>query len=169
METFYLVRHGASLANKAHSEAYGSRDATLQYPDGVAHALEAERVLIYEHELDPDTPTAASYLRRSGDTALIAGFTPTAQYHELDEVTLPTDMTRDRYHDHKERWKREGFDEHIDAYILDHARAALARNIQEKILFTHGLTIAGICNVLGQHREKSVIPQFGEVRKITLD
>lgn len=170
MRAIYLVRHGASYANPKNGEAFDgdSRNAGLQ-PDGITHAHVAGDELTNEYGISKDTPVAASTMPRSGETALEAGFEDITYYAELDEVTLPLYMkNRETYLLHRERWEREGLDTHQDRYILNHALAALNRNISERVLFTHGLVILGICHTLGQHQDKSAIPRFGEVRKIEL-
>ena len=163
MRTVYLVRHGISEANNRENigtPAFGAGDAELM-PAGIEQAASAGSILIGRFALLQADHVATSTMVRAQQTAKEAGFVNFTEYTQLDEMPVVLD---EHATERRDRW-RSG---ELDSHILSHAHTTLNNAPPEQVWFTHGLRIAGICRVLGEHQDKRPIPHFGEVREITI-
>ncbi|MFZ1360825.1 MAG: phosphoglycerate mutase family protein [Candidatus Saccharimonadales bacterium] len=161
--TVYLVRHGLSEANNRENigiPAFSAHDAPLMKL-GVEQAREVGDRLS-QYVLDKTISVATSTMYRTQQTALAAGFTNCTPYNQLDEIT--PDLTPEQRRLQHEEW-RQG---NLPDEVLWHAETTLEFAPPEQVWFTHGLRIAGICYLLDQQQDKTALPQFGEVREITL-
>ncbi|MDL2341963.1 MAG: histidine phosphatase family protein [Patescibacteria group bacterium] len=157
-----VIRHALSEANNRNNIgtlAFASMEAALMEL-GVRQAEALGAKLTAEYSVDPATTTiAVSNLRRTQETAQKAGFKIVNRYAVLNEVshgiTLP----------HLRGLLDQNF---LPVEALTAAEDILAAPPTEPIWITHGLVIAGLCNVLNIHQEKKLIPKFCEIRELDL-
>lgn len=164
----YLVRHGLSQANNRDNigtPAFGSRDAELM-PEGIEQARVIRTTLLSRFAIKAhDEPVATSTLHRTQQTAREAGFLLQQPYEQLDEIE-PEEIGLERAE----------IRTMIDSRCLNDATLEVAANTlqhppKERLWFTHGLLIAGICKVLDQHQDREdgrIVPRFGDAWKIEL-
>ncbi len=153
------VRHGLSEANNKDSLAFGSTEAPLMEL-GKDQAKNLGENLNEVHAIDCSTQeVAVSKLWRTWETAFYAGFTEIHTNPLLNEATL--DLTPKELHYALEN-------KQIPWTAIRSAEAILDTPPQQGIWITHGLVIAGLCEVLGVEKDKRFIPKFCEIRKITL-
>ena len=162
MRTIYLVRHGLSYANNREHAAFGSPEAELM-PRGIEQAHDARAVLLGQYALQTGLPVATSTMTRARQMAQEAGFDTATTYSELDEIDLNLLNITD-YAAERARWKAGD----LHQSVLEQAQQTLDVAPVEQVWFTHGLRIAGICRLLDQHQDARTIPDFGEVRQITI-
>jgi phosphohistidine phosphatase SixA len=163
--TIYVVRHAISEANNRENIgtlAFGSPDAPLMDPLGKDQARQVGRDFIEQHGIHPGRfgTVAVSTMRRTDQTAELAGFSRRKSYRQLDEVAhgLPGDVL-------KEMLKRK----EVPGIALKVARELLYNAPPEQVWFTHGLIIAGLTQALGQRRRfDHPRPAFGEIREFTI-
>lgn len=154
-----LVRHAVSEANDKTSPAFGSPNAKL-LDVGIAQADILGEALRKNHNLNPAGVTAAtSKLLRTQQTARCAGFVGIQPYSELNEVTLTM--------------RRDEIIEALQTQVTPRAAIVAAQTIleqppTEQVWITHGLVIAGLCQVLGVSKQYSFIPAFCEIREINI-
>ncbi|MEO7617210.1 MAG: phosphoglycerate mutase family protein [Candidatus Saccharibacteria bacterium] len=160
--TVYLVRHGLSEANNRDNigtPAFASTGAPLMEL-GREHARKAGVELVQDWSHDPLMPVAVSELLRTQETAFEAGFVRQKTYPILNESYSELDYPA----------LRQLLDDgDLPAAAFESARLLLADPPLEKVWFTHGLVIAGVCDILGiADQFDSLIPRFGEIRKIEI-
>jgi hypothetical protein len=159
-----VIRHGISEANNRDNigkPAFGHKDAELM-PLGRQQARAVPGKLLAHYGIaSSGIIVATSTLRRTQQTASDAGF-PTArqrQYEQLDEIEHGINGLELRAM--------------LDAGILPEvaltgAQLTLESTPSQKIWFTHGLRIAGLCAILGVYQEEPLIPYFGEIRELPI-
>ena len=157
-----LVRHGLSEANNRANVggmAFGAASAPLMKL-GRDQAALARAVLEDQYGIElENTAVATSDLLRTQQTARLAGFTTLRSYAQLDEVKHGLDPLR----------LRAILDSgQLPKIAIEAAEVTLANPPAEKVWFSHGLRIAGVCAVLGIHQELRLIPRFCEIRQIEL-
>ena len=157
-----VIRHGLSEANNRDNRgtpAFGSASAPLM-AQGWEMAHDAGVFLRAHYNIEPAREVVAtSTMLRTQQTALGAGCRPERiiTYACLDEVS-----------DQRERAELRVM---IDTGVvppeaIEAAIRVLDAPPAEDIWFTHGLVIAGLSKVLGQHQDKRMIPRFCEVRQL---
>lgn len=159
-----VVRHAISQANNRENigtPAFGHRDAVLMDAGREqARAIPAELKSRYGIMAN-SMAVATSTLRRTIETATEAGFGNTTAYAVLDEV------------EHDGMTKAE-LRQMLDAGILPRAalqaaELTLASPPTERIWFSHGLRIAGLCALLGVYQDERLIPRFCEIRELPIE
>jgi hypothetical protein len=154
------IRHGLSLANDRNSLAFAAGEAPLM-EEGKQQARHLGSVLGEVHGIKvAEAPVAVSELRRSQETAHEAGFKTLVVKSSLNELMHDMDRT--------------GFRNMIAAGRLpsiatEGAQALLEDPPDEQIWITHGLVIAGLCQILGVARNERLIPRFCEIRTLPLE
>ncbi len=160
-----VVRHGLSEANNRKNigtPAFGSRNAELMR-EGREQARKIPEALLSRFAITASGVTVAtSTLLRTQQTAQEAGFVTCRQYEELDEIE-PETLGINRLQ------LRAMLDQdELPKGVLDQAATTLESPPREAIWFSHGLRIAGICALLGEHQDERLIPKFCEIRELTL-
>jgi len=158
----YVIRHQLSEANNRDNygtPAFDNPDAPLM-PAGRDGAVILGRQLVAEFGIQVSSePVAVSMMRRSQETAIVAGFRKLHLYPELNEV------------------KGGLSDSEISAALAqkrppqathDAARYLLEHPPEEGIWVTHALLIASLCQQLGVYQSARFIPKFGEVRRLQI-
>jgi hypothetical protein len=158
-----VIRHGLSQANNRENigtPAFGHRDAALMDAGREqARAIPAE--LSARYGIAPDgMAVATSTLYRTKETAREAGFAETTEYAVLDEIEQDA-ITRPELR----RMLDAG---RLPQVALDAAELTLASPPPERIWFSHGLRIAGLCAILGVYQGERPIPRFCEIRELPL-
>lgn len=154
-----LVRHGVSEANDKSSLAYGSPEANL-LPLGTQQATSLGLELVSGFGIVPaEEPVAISCMRRTRQTAQYAGFSTIHEFELLNEATSGLEM----WEIHESLTKQQA-----PRTAIAKAEALLARPLSERVWITHGLVIAGLCEVLGIYKSERFIPRFCEIREIEL-
>lgn len=157
-----VVRHGLSEANNRKNygtPAFGNPEAGLM-PAGRDQAVMLGGRLATEFNVELGVePVAVSMMRRTQETAIVAGFRKLAIYPELNE-------------------EKGGLSDADIAIALKTkcppeatriaARLIIERPPQEKIWITHALLIATICQELGVYGNARFTPKFCEVRELSL-
>lgn len=154
-----LVRHGLAEANDRNSPAFGQADAPLMSL-GIEQAMGsgANLVRYYGIDLQRDE-AAASLMRRSQQSAQVAGFTVVRNYAVLNEVDVPKTPELRAILDRGE----------IIPEARKAAEAVLADPPVEKVWFTHGYLFATLCELTGvDTRGLRFIPRFGEIRELPI-
>jgi broad specificity phosphatase PhoE len=158
-----VVRHGLSEANNRQNRgtpAYGGKDEPLMI-EGRRQAWRAGIKLRDDYGIDRiTTPVATSQLRRAKETARFAGFLLRQEYPQLNEFET-------------DNWKltlgeleKGRLTPALEKYSID----LLSSPPEEGVWFSHGVTIAGICHVLGiSQTEGRYYPSFCEIKEITID
>ena len=161
----YVIRHGLSEANNYNNigtPAFGNPDAPLMQL-GIEQARLIPAELLADYGLaDYDEAVATSQLLRTQQTAHEAGFHSQRSYGELNEIE-PSTVGVDRLA--IKGLIRSG---RLPDQVVREAEQTLNSPPKECLWFTHGLRIAGICKVLGQHQDASLVPRFCEIRELTL-
>lgn len=155
-----VVRHGLSEANNHENIgtlAFGAADAPLM-EKGREQARAVGTVLLDDYAIRPDEPVAVSTYLRTQQTATEAGFTRQTQYEQLREVDHGMDLADLRAMLDANR---------IPDTAVAHAESLLGAMPPERVWFTHGLVIAGLCKVLDVYTDR-LKPRFGEVRELPL-
>jgi hypothetical protein len=157
-----VIRHGLSEANNRDNIgtlAFASKDAPLMEL-GREQARNLNIVLSIEYGIDViDTPVATSELRRAQETAERAGFRKMLIYPALNEVA----------HGIALQGLREMLDQkQLPGVALEAARVILEEPPAQRIWVTHGLIIAGLCQMLDVAREARFIPRFCEIRELPI-
>ncbi len=157
--SIHAIRHGLSEANNRNNIgtlAFAAKDAPLM-EKGREQAREQALVLRAEHGINPVlTPVAVSELLRTQETAREMGFVSHRQDPLLNEVE----------HDMEGSALRQLLDSGgLPAAALRTAETLLEQRPQESVWVTHGLVIAGLCEVLGIAGQfERLIPRFCDVR-----
>jgi hypothetical protein len=160
--TRLVIRHGLSEANNRNNVgtlAFASREAPLM-EQGVEQAKHLRQYLFDSRGITTsDTRVATSTLERTQQTAREAGFTEIATYKALDEVEHGLELTELR--------AMLGRKELPDA-ALKAAELILGNPPTEGVWVSHGLVIAGLCQVIGANEDMRFIPRFCEIREIPI-
>jgi len=115
-------------------------------------------VVAYGIEL-PEETVAVSMMRRSQETAIVAGFRKLHIYPELNEEK--GGMT--------DRETREALTSRRPPEPTIRAALYLIENpLLENVWVTHALLIATMCQELGVYTNDRFVPKFGEVRELPL-
>ncbi|MBP9738601.1 histidine phosphatase family protein [Candidatus Saccharibacteria bacterium] len=155
-----VIRHGLSEANNKESLAFGSTEAPLM-DLGKDQAKRLAETLADVYTIDCSTQEAAvSELWRTWETAFYAGFTDIHTNPLLNEATL--DLSPQELHYALEN-------KQVPWTAIRSAEAILDTPPQQGVWITHGLVIAGLCEVLGIAKDKRFIPKFCEVRNLTIN
>ena len=116
------------------------------------------KFLIENYGIEPsDLPVATSEMRRTQQTALGAGFTKLRVYPLLNEVSY-----RNNFAD----LARKPNDEPLPGEILEAAQAVINDPPEEQVWFSHGLIIAGICQILRIYEDRRLVPRYCEIREL---
>jgi hypothetical protein len=158
-----VIRHGLSQANNREnigSPAFGHRDAELMDLGREQARNIPVDLLRHFGIVDTDCFVATSTLLRTIQTATEAGFAKQHQYSQLDEVE----------HKGLEGTELRAMlrDNQLPPVALTAAAVTLEKPPTEKVWFTHGLRIAGLCALLGVHRDERLIPRFCEIRELPI-
>lgn len=159
----FVGRHSLSEANNRNNygkPAFGHPDAPLM-PEGrgIAQGMGVEFEVV--HGIIPiTTPAAVSKMLRAQETAREAGFIDLTEYEILNEVD-----TKLPHPDLKATMaKRESTE-----VALNTAELILRNPPKENVWFTHGLVIAGLCDVLGiADQFENFVPKFCEIRELPI-
>lgn len=155
----YVARHGVSRANDKDSPAFGSAEAAL-LPAGEQQATDMGVEFSDKYSIIPESiGVAVSRLRRAQQSARCAGFIKLTITPLLDEVT--TKMSQDELYDCLTN-------KYVPRASIEAAEKLLATPPEQTVWITHGLVIAGLCEVLGVPNEHRFIPRFCEIRQLTL-
>lgn len=153
-----VIRHGLSEANNRENygtPAFGNPEASLM-PKGREQAAALGERLIEVYNLDLSSePVAVSMLRRTQETAIVAGFRWLHLYPELNEEKggLSDPEVRAALQ------TRQPPEATIQA-----ARHLIEHPPQEKVWITHALLIAALCRELGVYQDARFTPIFCEER-----
>ena len=155
----YIGRHGVSPANDKDSPAFGSTKAPL-LPVGEEQATAMGNEFTNEYSIIPSaTDVAVSELTRAQQTARCAGFTKLCITPLLNEVT--TQMSQEELYDCLTN-------KYVPRASIEAAKRLLITPPEQIVWVTHGLVIAGLCEVLGVSNDYRFIPRFCEIRQLTL-
>lgn len=162
MSTYVLARHalsGANDRNNIGTMAFASEQAPL-IPLGIEQARTMGGVIVAKYGIDIATElVAVSEMKRTQQTASEAGFKKITPYAVLDEIRHGMDLQD----------LRDMLDEgELPPIAIRMAEETLANPPKERFWIAHGLRIAGICAVLGVHKEKRLIPRFCDLREISI-
>lgn len=158
-----VARHSLSEANNRYNygkPAFGHADAPLM-PEGriIAQDMGVEFETVYD--INPAAnPVAVSKMLRSQETAIEAGFMDLREYHILNEVDTQLPYPE---------LKAAIADRRHTAIGLKAAELVLKNPPEEAIWVTHGLVIAGLCEVLGiANQFENFVPTFCEIRELPI-
>ncbi len=157
-----IIRHGLSEANNHENygtPAFGNPDAPLM-PKGRDQAgiLGIQLADTYGIDLNNEF-TAVSMMRRSQETAIVAGFRKLSLYPGLNEE------------------KGGMSDEETKAALLTRrppeativaARLLIEHPPDEMVWVTHALLIATMCQELGVYENDRFTPKFCEIRELDI-
>jgi hypothetical protein len=157
-----VIRHGLSEANNRENygtPAFGNPEAALM-PIGREQAAEMGRKLVAEYSIKiASEPVAVSMMRRTQETAIVAGFRKLSLYPELNEekgglsdVAIVEALRTRRPPEAARKAAR---------FLLEHPP-------QEKIWVTHGLLIATLCQELDMYKNERFTPRFCEIRELPI-
>lgn len=157
-----VIRHCLSEANNYENygtPAFGNPEAPLT-PRGREQATDLGRLLVVKYGIELNTePVAVSMLRRTQETAIVAGFRHLSLYPELNE-------------------EKGGLtDEEVRAALLarysppatvDAVRKIIEDPPKEDVIIMHAYLIAAMGDVLGLYTDERFTPRFGEVREFPI-
>ena len=157
-----VIRHGLSEANNRENygtPAFDNPDSPLM-PAGREQAIKLGGRLVDMLNIQLiNEPVAVSTMRRSQETALLAGFRQLTAYPELNE-------------------EKGGLSDAEIAEALkmrqppEATRNAARQLIQnppiERIWVTHALLIAALCQELGVYQDERFTPKFCEIRELPI-
>jgi broad specificity phosphatase PhoE len=156
-----VARHGFSEANDRNrygTPAFGNPEAPLM-PLGKVQAAELGEKLTEEYGFTVTEPVAVSMLRRTQETAIVAGFRWLHVCPELNEE--------------KGGLSDQGIRTAIQERCPPEATRAAAEFLiahppEEKIWVTHALLIATLCQELDVYQDARFTPKFCEIRELPL-
>lgn len=155
------IRHGRSFANKFDDPAFGQKNAKLT-ERGRIEAVHLNPILTQDYDIDiPHTPIAISEgFLRTRETAEIAGFQIIRSYDVLNEIEGLTLKEKIHIRETKK----------LPYLVLHEAEKTLRNPPEEKIWFSHGLRLAGICQLLGVYQEfvRPAYPTYCEIRELPI-
>lgn len=157
-----IIRHGLSEANNRENygtPAFGNPEAPLM-PAGREQASALGELLVRDFSIElAEEPVAVSMMRRTQETAIVAGFRKLHLYPELNEekgnMTDAETKTALQIRRPPEA-------------TITAAKLLIKHPPVEKIWVTHALLIATICQELGIYQAERFTPKFCEVRKLPL-
>lgn len=155
-----VIRHGRSYANLRGNPAFGQRGAELT-ERGWSEAEALGPILYHDYDISlAETPVASSTMTRAKQTARTAGAMILERYAVLDEIE---GLTLEQIHAIRET-------KILPAHVLRESEKTLDNPPEEEVWFSHGLRIAGICQLLGIYNEPVTrpYPNYCEIREITL-
>lgn len=129
-------------------------------PAGREQAVALGERLVKEYDIDlANEPVAVSTMRRTQETAIVAGFRELNLYPELNEEkgSMTDSETKDAL-----TAKRSPI------AAITAARLLIEHPPAEKVWVTHALLIATICQELGVYQDERFTPKFCEVRELPL-
>lgn len=157
-----VIRHGLSEANNRENygtPAFGNPEASLM-PAGREQASVLGELLVSDFGIELESePVAVSMMRRTQETAIVAGFIKLHLYSELNEEK--GNMT-----DAETRTALQA--RRPPAATIAAAKQLIECPPEEKIWVTHALLIATICQELGVYQDERFTPKFCEVRELPL-
>jgi hypothetical protein len=156
-------RHSLSEANNRNNygtPAFGHAGAPLM-PEGRSMAKEmGEEFRFVYGIIRVRTPVAVSKMLRSQETAREAGFILLREYECLNEVDTKLPLPE---------LKESIINRRQTAAALKAAELLLQTPPPEEVWITHGLVIAGLCELLGiADRYEHFIPKFCEIRELPI-
>lgn len=157
-----VARHGFSAANDRNQygrPAFDNPESPLM-PQGRDQAAELGEKLANEYGLDVVTePVAVSMMRRTQETAIVAGFRWLHLYPELNEEKGGSKDEDMRAVLHERR---------PPAATRKAAQYLIANPPKERVWVTHALLIATLCQELGVYQDARFTPRFCEIRELPL-
>lgn len=157
-----VIRHGFSAANDREqygTPAFGNPDSSLM-PHGKEQATQLGKKLVNEYGLDLTTePVAVSELRRTQETAIVAGFRWLHLFPELNEEKGGVSDEEVRIMLHQRRSPEA---------TIEAARRIIANPPQERVWVTSAWIIATLCQELDVHQDLRYTPKFCEIRELPL-
>lgn len=153
---YLLIRHGKTDANRLTRAAFGKEGAPLNEL-GKEQALQLGKHLS-SLGIEKNQSVAVSEFLRTKQTAILAGFKTAIQNSLLNEVITPSPK-------HTIELIAK---EKLPKQALEAAKAILANPPKEQIWITHGLLIAAIEHLTGQHKSNNFIPDFCETIELDL-
>lgn len=157
-----VARHGFSAANDRDqygTPAFGNPESSLM-PQGRDQAATLGELLVVEYGIELATePVAVSMMRRTQETAIVAGFRKLSIYPELNEEKggLSDKEIREVL-----ATKRP------PEATIKAARYLIENPPPEKIWVAHALLIATICQELEVYGDARFTPKFCEVRELPI-
>ncbi len=157
-----VARHGFSVANDRDqygTPAFGNPEASLM-PQGKEQATDLGGRLASEYGFDViNEPVAVSMMRRTQETAIVAGFRWLHIYPELDEEKggMTDEGTREALTTRRP-----------PAATREAAQYLIATPPKERVWVTHALLIATLCQELGVYQDERFTPKFCEIRELPL-
>ena len=157
-----VARHGLSEANNRENygtPAFGNPEASLM-PQGRDQATELSGILAVRYSIEiPKVSVAVSMMRRSQETAIVAGFRKLHLYPQLNEEKggMTDEETREAL---ATRCPPEA--------TIRAARYLIENPPEEKVWVTHALLIATICQELGVYTDERFVPKFCEIRELPI-
>jgi hypothetical protein len=156
-------RHSLSEANNRDNygtPAFGHADAPLMSEGcSIAKKMGVEFQAVYGI-IPATTPAAVSKMLRAQETASEAGFIDLSEYAILNEVDtrLPHPELKDAIANRRHT-----------IVALKAAELILENPPEEHVWITHGLVIAGLCEVLGVANQfEHFVPKFCEIRELPI-
>lgn len=157
-----VIRHGLSEANNRENygtPAFGNSEAPLM-PEGREQATALGKLLVRDFGIKlAEEPVAVSMMRRTQETAIVAGFRKLHLYPSLNEEK--GNMT-------DAETKAALQSKRPPSATVAAARLLIESPPVEKIWVTHALLIATICQELGVYQAERFTPKFCEVRELPL-
>lgn len=157
-----VIRHGLSEANNRENygtPAFGNPGAPLM-PMGREQASALGELLFKDFGIEvADEAVAVSMMRRTQETAIVAGFRELRPYPELNEEKGEMTDTETKLALETRRPPKA---------TLAAARLLIKQPPTERIWVTHALLIATICQELGVYQDERFTPKFCEVRELPL-
>ena len=157
-----VIRHGLSEANNRENygtPAFGSPEASLM-PAGREQASALGELLVADFGIRlANEPVAVSMMRRTQETAIVAGFRKLHLYPELNEEkgNMTDAETKTALQTRRPP----------EATVLA-ARKLIEQPPAEQVWVAHALLIATICQELGIYQAERFTPRFCEVRELPL-
>lgn len=157
-----VARHSLSEANNNlnyGTPAFGNPEAPLM-PEGRLQAVEMGGILAVRYGIDViSEPVAVSMMRRSQESAIVAGFRKLHLYPELNEEKGGLSDLEIR--------------EAIATRRPPEATIRIARYLienppEEDVWIAHAFVIGTICQELGIYTDSRFTPKFGEIRELPI-
>jgi phosphohistidine phosphatase SixA len=160
--TKIVVRHGFSSANDRENYgtlAFGNQKASL-HEKGEEQAFMLGRLLVVDFGIKlEDDVVAVSEMRRSQETAIVAGFRRIHIYPELNEEKGGLSDADIRIALESRRPPEAA---------IKAAQSVIEHPPEEQVWVTHALLIATICQQLGIYTNERFTPKFCEIRELPL-
>lgn len=160
--TKLVVRHAFSTANDRDqygTPAFGNPESPLM-PQGIEQAIELGKKLTTLYGLDLNIePVAVSMMRRTQETAIVAGFRWLHIYPELNEE-------KGGLSDNDVRLALQ--EKHSPDATRKAALHIIAHPPEESVLILHAFVIATMCQELDVYQDARFTPRFCEIRELPI-